>query len=271
MFVIALLLAILGVVVAIFMKQSSERGAQSLRSSHHQPTTTTTNTTNPTSQPREEERLAQIHARLSILHGNMHDEYQEQLMALKYIKPHHRVLEFGGNVGRNSLVIASILDDSSNLVTFECDPSTAKKLEENRDANRMRFHIETAALSNTRLQQKGWVSKTILNDTVESGWEEIATQTYTNFRSKPHAIEPFDVLVVDCEGCIVPILEANREILDEVELVLIENDFVWPEKLQEQFDDLGFKNIYSRDYFDRVGFYQTWRKMPSTQSEHHNR
>ena len=37
-------------------------------------------------------------------------------------------LEIGGNIGRNSCIIASLLDGSSNLFVFESEPDNAIKV-----------------------------------------------------------------------------------------------------------------------------------------------
>ena len=72
-------------------------------------------------------------------------------------KPDDKVLEIGGNIGRNSLIIASILKHDTNFVTLECDKNIATQLKENRDLNHFKFHIENSALSKRNLIQKGFL------------------------------------------------------------------------------------------------------------------
>jgi len=76
-------------------------------------------------------------------------------MAIKYLKGHEKVLEIGGNIGRNSIVIADILK-TNNFVSLECDVDIATQLKYNRDNNMLKFFVEEAALSNRKLIQKGW-------------------------------------------------------------------------------------------------------------------
>ena len=66
------------------------------------------------------------------------------------------MLELGANVGRNTAVIATILNDDRRLVTLESWQPTAQILEENKSVNGFRFHIEASALSETPLAQLGW-------------------------------------------------------------------------------------------------------------------
>ena len=77
----------------------------------------------------------------------MKEELAEQKMVVRYLSGQEKVLEIGGNIGRNSLVIASILENSNNLVTLESDVNISKALSQNRDLNNMKFHIESSALS----------------------------------------------------------------------------------------------------------------------------
>jgi bifunctional polynucleotide phosphatase/kinase len=50
-------------------------------------------------------------------------------MVVKYLTGNEKVLEIGGNIGRNSLIIAYILGNRNNFVTLECDENIAKQLE----------------------------------------------------------------------------------------------------------------------------------------------
>ena len=65
-----------------------------------------------------DEKIKNIHSKLNIKYGHLYDELPEQKMVVNYITGNEKVLEIGGNIGRNSLVIASLLQDSTNLVTL---------------------------------------------------------------------------------------------------------------------------------------------------------
>jgi len=81
-------------------------------------------------------------------------------MAVSFIEPHDVVLEIGSNIGRNSLIISSILSNSANLTTLETVPENAKLLDQNRRANFFDFKIINAALSKRKLWQSAWLTMT---------------------------------------------------------------------------------------------------------------
>jgi len=114
------------------------------------------------------EKLDAIHKSLSLRHGSFSEEYPEQLMAATFISSDAKVLELGGNVGRNSCVIAYLLDDQTNLVVMEPSPISASQLQENRDLNQLSFQIEVAAVSHVPLVLSGWNSMPSMVDI--PGW-----------------------------------------------------------------------------------------------------
>jgi FkbM family methyltransferase len=183
-----------------------------------------------------EKVLSRLHQKLKLIGGSMSDEYPEQVMAAMFIKPSSKVLEIGGNIGRNSLIIASLLKESSNLVVLECDPITAKLLEVNRDTNDLKFAIEPAALSKRSLYQSGW--QTIPSDVDIPGWKKIQTLTYSQLKEKYSHLGTFDTLVLDCEGAFYWILKDEPNILDGVTTIIVENDYASVEQYQFVVDTL---------------------------------
>ena len=171
------------------------------------------------------DRLNAIHATLNMEHGSLDDEYPEQLMLVRYVRPDATVLELGGNVGRSSCVIASILDDSSRLVVFESDPATAAQLKDNRDANGFAFHIEAAALSREPLIQCGWDTVPWHGGVdVPEGWTPVTTREWRQTLDTYESLR-FNTLVADCEGALFYILRDHPGFLDGFETVVLENDF----------------------------------------------
>ena len=87
-----------------------------------------------------ENKLREIHSTLTLVHGNMSQEFPEQGMAMRFLTGDEKVLEIGANVGRNSLLIHSILSKkgNDNFVTLESDSHIASQLKENRMYNRHR-------------------------------------------------------------------------------------------------------------------------------------
>jgi len=168
-------------------------------------------------------KLVKLHSRLQIRYGSFTEEYPEQLMAARFLTGTEKVLEIGGNIGRNSLVIASILQAVGNtdMVTLECDPEIAIQLTENRDLNGLKFHIEASALSKNKLIQRGW--DTMERNKLLPGYKWVPTITLDKLYAK-YGIQ-FDTLVLDCEGAFYYILRDMPEILNPVNLIIMENDY----------------------------------------------
>lgn len=207
-----------------------------------------------------------IHQKLHLKHGIFTHELPEQKMAVKYLRGHEKVLEIGGNIGRNSLVISYILGDNHmNMVTLESDLDIAEQLRENRDNNGFTFHIENSALSMRKLIQKDWVS--IPSDTLLDGYKWVNTITYAELKAK-YGIE-FDTLILDCEGAFYYILKDMEEILDNIKLIIMENDYKEIEH-KKYIDDVLLKKGFHREYVEAGGwgpstpcgyeFYEVWER-----------
>lgn len=207
-----------------------------------------------------QDKLSLIHSNLKIKYGNFSQELPEQKMVVKYLTGNEKVLEIGGNIGRNSLVIASIINNN-NLVTLECDVNIAKQLEDNRNLNNFNFHIECSALSNRKLIQIGW--DTIPSETLLEGYKWVDTITFDNLKAK-YNIE-FDTLVLDCEGAFYYILMDIPEILNNINLIIMENDYHDISK-KNYVDDILKKNNFYVDYVESGGwgpcynnFFEVWK------------
>jgi len=222
--------------------------------------------------------LADLHRKLQLNYGSFNEEYEEQRMAVMYIKPDDIVLELGGNIGRNSCVIASLLKDSKNLVVFESFDTTANQLQENRDINNLHFHIESCAISKSDLYQTGWDTKPV-NEISEANtmelarWTKVNTATWSDIKQK-YASLRFDTLVADCEGALYYILRDEPTFLENFTTIIIENDFKnlhHKHYVDEEFKKFNFKRVYVKaidlpqGVFDYVKefFYEVWEKQVS--------
>jgi FkbM family methyltransferase len=206
------------------------------------------------------QKLKEIHSKLKLLYGNFSEEYPEQLMVAMFLPSNSKVLELGANIGRNSCVIASILDDSKNLVSLESCKETIFYLTKNRNKNRLHFNIENAALSKVPLIQNGWIS--IPSTEVLPGYFKVNTITFDQLQNKYKM--KFDTLVVDCEGALYYILKDAPEILKDIQLIIIENDFTKASHYQYVFDLFkknGFEIVFNeKSCWGENGFYQVWKK-----------
>jgi FkbM family methyltransferase len=206
--------------------------------------------------------LENIHSKLQIKYGSFNEEMPEQKMAFKYLTGNESVLEIGGNIGRNSLIIAYILRNNNNFVTLETDVNIANQLIENRDLNNFNFHIENSALSNRKLIQKDW--ETIPSETLIEGYFWVNTITLYDLNIKYNI--KFDTLVLDCEGAFYYILIDMPEILEGIKLIIMENDYYDISKKQFVDKVLVDNNFYV-DYVERGGwgpcynnFFEVWKK-----------
>ena len=170
---------------------------------------------------------------IKLLYGSMNEEKVEQNLSKKYIEPNSIVLEIGGNMGRNALVISTILTSDNNLVTMEPNKEFYEKLIANRNYNNKNFHIENSCLSKNR---------TFILDSrsfQEGKLVEIYPQNYKNLKLD-NAFESncidyeslcnkynkiFDTLCIDCEGAFYYILNDFPDILNNIKLIIMENDY----------------------------------------------
>lgn len=168
--------------------------------------------------------------RLQKLHNNIYIdswdvlEVPEQIFIMKYLDKKDIVLEFGSNIGRSTVVAASILEDDRNLVTLECDPVSYNLLEQNRKKYGFNFKTINAALSKYHLSQEGW--KTFPTNDIENSVNIIDLDSIKKYFSKP-----FNVLIVDCENAFTNILKEFPEVMENITKVIIENDFFSVENL----------------------------------------
>jgi hypothetical protein len=220
--------------------------------------------------PNYDIKLRDIQSKLKLGYGTFEDEYPEQLMSVRYLTGNEKILEIGSNIGRNSLIINYILSqkNNNNFVTLESDPDIANVLEYNRNINNFHFHIERAALSKRRLIQKGW--NTVCSDVLLDGYKNINTITIEDLNKK-YNIE-FDTLVLDCEGAFYYILMDMPEILNNINLIIMENDY-HDINHKKYIDDILKKFSFYVEYsevgcplakqlfpqlYDR--FYQVWKR-----------
>jgi FkbM family methyltransferase len=211
------------------------------------------------------EKILNIHKQLVIKHGNFQEELPQQLMSVRFLTGNEKVLEIGGNIGRNSLIIASILNNDNNLVILESDTYIANQLEENKNLNHFSFSIENAALSKRKLIQKNW--ETIQSHILQEGYIWVNTISFNDLQKKYNI--KFDTLVLHCKGAFYYILMDMPEILNNIHLIIIENDYTDISQ-KKYIDNILIKNNFVKIYNEFGGwgpdtpcynnFYETWKK-----------
>ena len=178
-------------------------------------------------------KLNDIHSKLIIKSGDIDNEIPMQIMCIDKIPSHSRVLEIGGHNGRISLIIASILDNQNNLVVLESNTTHAEQLKENRDANNFNFHIDNLALSKRKAIQQGWYI--MPSEQFYKSYEWVNIITFEEIKKKYNM--DFDILVVDCKDNFYYILKDMPNILDNIKIIIIKNDFY---------------DIYNKKYVDEI-------------------
>ena len=222
-------------------------------------------TTNKITTNNINEKLLNIHNQLVIKYGNFQEELPEQLMSVRFLTGNEKVLEIGGNIGRNALIIASILNNDNNLVILESDTFIANQLEENKNLNHFSFPIENSALSKRKLIQKEW--QTIPSDVILEGYNWVNTISFVELQQKYNI--QFDTLVLDCEGAFYYILMDMPEILNNIQLIIMENDYI-DISHKKYIDNILIQKNFVRVYNESGGwgpstpcynnFYETWKK-----------
>jgi len=216
-----------------------------------------------------ENKLKHLQSKLHLKYGSFKDEYPEQMLSVMFLNGNEKVLEIGGNIGRNSLIISSLLNDSKNLVVFESHKLIAKQLLENKSINNLNFHIINKALSKMPLIQQlnGW--SCYISEIVPNGFIKVDTITYTDLKKEINI--DFDTLVIDCEGAFYHILVDMPEILENIKTIIMENDYNdYSHKLY--VDDVlkknGFNVVFSMPLTGHPGvfpktrdnFYEVWKR-----------
>lgn len=228
--------------------------------------------------------LADVH---QTIHGmDMSGEKDEQQIIFDYLdRDSQGVLEFGGNIGRTSMVINRLLRHPRRHVVFESDPDNARTLARNRALNGCCFTIVAAALSDRPLVQNGWNAKILdhsnfgsgnnhANNPEDDGWKIIPTMSFSDFQAQFPI--PFDTLVVDCEGCIAQILlDHGDELLSSIRTIIIEHDDAANPHVPQNFvrnylANYGFDNVVCRDLNEDVKcFFQVLRMPAKLNSDIH--
>ena len=207
-------------------------------------------------------KIQSIHNKYRLDFGSFQQELPEQKMTVKFLTGNEKVLEIGGNIGRNTIVIADILK-TNNLVTLESDSIIANQLKHNRDKNNLSFFIEESALSKRKLIQKGW--DTIPSNDLKPGYKNVNTITWRELNDKYNII--FDTLVLDCEGAFYYILQDMPEVLDNINLIIMENDYHNIE--HKKYIDNVLKNTGFNVVYSEAGgwgccynnFFEVWKKI----------
>ncbi len=153
-------------------------------------------------------------------------------------------------------------NNNNNFVSLESSNDISLQLTHNRDINNLNFYIEPSALSKRRLIQKGW--DTIESEVLLDGYIPVKTITLDELYSKYNI--QFDTLILDCEGAFYYILMDMPEILNNIKLIIMENDY-WDISKKIFIDNILKINGFYVDYSKEGGwgpcsnnFFEVWKR-----------
>ena len=210
-------------------------------------------------------KIVDIHSNLKLLNGSFNDELPQQKIVSIYLTGNEKVLEIGGNIGRNSLIIASILNknNNNNFVTLEIDKNLSIELEKNRDLNQLNFYVENFALSKRKLIQKDL--QTVPSEFLFKGYKNVNIISYDELKKKYNI--DFNTLIIDCESAFYYILLDFPEIINDISLIIMKNDY-WELYKKEYIECVLNKNNFYIEYHEPGGwgpcsnkFYEVWKKL----------
>jgi len=185
-------------------------------------------------------KLIFLHSITPLKHDWFGAEIPEQILSIKFLTGNEKVLEIGSNIGRNTFIISHILNTNNNhsLVSLESCTEIYEKLVENKEGTGLKCFLENSALSKRNLIQDPSNWDTVVSDVVLEGYQKVNTITFDELEKKYNIT--FDTLVLDCEGAFFYILLDMPEILNNINLIIMENDYHDSE--QKKYIDSILKN-----------------------------
>jgi FkbM family methyltransferase len=218
-------------------------------------------------------------------------EIFEQYLVSKWIKPTDIVLELGARYGIVSCTINLLLNKKNKKkhVVVEPDVEVHKYLLKNRNMTNSKFTIFKYPINNEKIKYisndeftglGNYIVKINPLDTSNPSDTSNSSDTlnYENIiKNVSHKEfyniykQKFNVLIVDCEGCLCDFLLQNESILEQLEMIIMEIDnenlcdYSIIYKLLtkyniEEVDDISVKRYNEDDTYKLFKFQQVWLK-----------
>jgi FkbM family methyltransferase len=194
-------------------------------------------------------KLYELSNQLQVKYDTLNNKVPEQKMIIKSLKGTEKVLEIGGGVGVKSIVIASVVTPT-NLVTLESNPLRCAKISENKQLNSLPFHVENSALSTRTLITQDY--QTMPSEELLENTQWANTITWSDLQSKYNV--DFDTLVVNCNGGFYYTLMDMPEMLTNIQLIIMTNDYDTIDQ-KEYVDSLLIANHFYVVYVEIGGIY----------------
>eukprot|EP00747_Dinoflagellata_sp_TGD_P021860 gnl/TRDRNA2_/TRDRNA2_128742_c1_seq1.p1 gnl/TRDRNA2_/TRDRNA2_128742_c1~~gnl/TRDRNA2_/TRDRNA2_128742_c1_seq1.p1 ORF type:complete len:242 (+),score=20.90 gnl/TRDRNA2_/TRDRNA2_128742_c1_seq1:213-938(+) len=126
------------------------------------------------------------------------------------------VLEIGAGYGTTSCEISAVLRNSGFLVVAEPDRFKSAPLMENRISHCCRFHIWPGTVGSKRPAEMP------ISELPPTGM--LKARNLTFFQVEAEYGMRFDVLVINCDGCVEKLLSENTGVLQNIKLILLTAD-----------------------------------------------
>jgi FkbM family methyltransferase len=173
-------------------------------------------------------------------------EYQEQVLAHKFVPEDATVLELGARYGTVTCAISNKQKHSGKLVCVEPDERVWEALEANIIRNGAKAHIIKGFLSQKPISLTnldnwyGGYGATFVDDTSSRSLSVSLSEVESRYGLR------FDTLVADCEGFLERFFDENTELFDRLRVIIYEADY--PDKcnytrLETEFQRRGFRYI----------------------------
>ena len=165
-------------------------------------------------------------------------ELPEQALIAKFLPRNCTVLELGGESGTTAIVIDKILRDPTQHIVVDPAMAAIKKMVGMKALTHSHFKTVRGFLGKNRKKQ-------------EELWDECKQCRMWDLKELEAMVsKKFDVLVVDCEGAFLPIVEDFPELLTNAKLIIIEMD--GPDKnvpkLRKIIKDNNFELVHSQTH-----------------------
>jgi len=167
---------------------------------------------------------------------NSRYENEEISFILKNLKAEDRALDLGASLGVSSCIIASKLNDSSNLVAVEANPELTKALTNNKEINNLNFHIEHAPASSINKEVNfnfnglslsgSIVRKSVLESNKWGEYQSISLKTITPIDIENKYDLSFNFLSCDIEGEEYNLLNDLYDYFKNFDTMIVEFHFV---------------------------------------------
>ena len=157
-------------------------------------------------------------------------EIVEQGLIRQAVREGDNVLELGANIGRSTIVAAESAGPSGHIISAEADPFMREILMHNTLFSGTKSLTNVAvvpAISNTPQLYLAQDSKGGVLGEPTGSVRKATTRAVPTMPLSVVEHTPFDVLVVDCEGCFSEVLASTRDeaaFLSSVHSIVLEND-----------------------------------------------